>query len=126
VDPHGVTLGEFSTWHRGLRRCLALADRAGEAQLRASALGLQALAAVGRGQASSALRLAREALRTKVAARDWFGTALLLEVLAWVALADDDHVRTAILLGAAEGMWRTARVVTPPSIGPLAAAVTAG
>jgi predicted ATPase/DNA-binding CsgD family transcriptional regulator len=103
-----------------LRRCLALAERAGESQLRASALSLQALGAVRRGQASSALRLAREGLRTKVAAGDWFGAAFLLEVLAWVALADDDPARTAILLGAAEGMWAHAGV-TPASMGPLAA-----
>jgi non-specific serine/threonine protein kinase len=103
-----------------LRRCLALADRAGESQLRASALALQALGALRRDQALSALGLAREGLRTKVAAGDWFGAAFLLEVLAWVALADDDPARTAILLGAAEGMWRNAGV-TPASMGPLAA-----
>jgi predicted ATPase/DNA-binding CsgD family transcriptional regulator len=104
-----------------LRRCLALADRAGESQLRASALALQALRALRRDHVSTALRLAREGLRTKVAAGDWFGAAILLEVLAWVALADDDPARTAILLGAAEGAWRRAGV-TPPSMGPLAAA----
>ena len=103
-----------------LRRCLALADRVGESQLRASALALQALGALRRGQSSSARRLAREGLRTKVAADDWFGIAFLLEVLAWIALADDDPARTATLLGAAEGMWSKAGV-TPPSIGPLAA-----
>jgi DNA-binding CsgD family transcriptional regulator len=88
--------------------------------LRASALALQALGALRRDQALSALGLAREGLRTKVAAGDWFGAAFLLEVLAWVALADDDPARTAILLGAAEGMWRNAGV-TPASMGPLAA-----
>lgn len=100
-----------------LRRCLTLADRAGESQLRAYALGLQALGALRRDQASSARWLAREGLRIKVAAADWCGAAFVLEVLAWVALADDDPVRSAILLGAAEGMRRNAGV-TPASMGP--------
>ena len=102
-----------------LRRCLAIAERAGESQLRASALALRALGALRRGQTSSTLRLAREGLRTKVAAGDRFWAAFLLEVLAWVALADDDPARTAVLLGAAEGMWRKAGA-SPASMAPLA------
>jgi len=103
-----------------LRRCVALCDRAGESQLRATALALQALGALRRDQPSSALRLAREGLRTKVAAGDWCGVAFLLEVLAWVALAEPDPARSAILLGAAEGMRANAGV-TPPSMDPLIA-----
>ena len=104
-----------------LRRCLTLTDRAGEAQLRASALALQSLGSLRRGRTSSAAWLAREALRTKGAAGDRLGAACLFEVLASVALADDHPVRAAILLGAAERMWRAAGV-SPPSVGPLAAA----
>ena len=102
-----------------LRRCLTLSERAGEGELRAYALALQSLGALRRDQVSTALRLAREGMRTEVAAGDWFGAALLLEVLAWVALADDDTARTATLLGAAEGIWSKSGG-PPASIGPVA------
>ena len=93
---------------RALHRCVALCDRAGESQVRASALALLSLDALVRGEVSHASALAHEALRSKVEVGDRFAVAFLLEVIAWVALADDDPVRTAILVGAAERIWRTA------------------
>jgi non-specific serine/threonine protein kinase len=104
---------------QAVRRCTALADRAGDSQLHASAQALQALGALERHQPARALTLARESLRVKAEVEDWSAVAFLLEVLAWVALADDDPVRTAILVGAAERLWRQVGVV-PDDLGPLA------
>ncbi len=102
-----VLAGRGDEADRALRRCIAFCDHAGESQVRASALALRALDALGRGAVSDASALAHEALRSKVEAGDRFAVALLLEVIGWVALTDDDPVRTAILVGAAERMWRT-------------------
>ena len=102
-----------------LRRCVVMAQRAGESQVRASALGLQALTALDRDQATSALTRANEALQSKVEVGDWFAVAFLVEVLASVALAHDDPVRAATLLGAADGMWRRMGL-DPALLGPLA------
>ena len=102
-----------------LRRCVALTERAGESQLRASALGLLALGALDRSQASNALALAHEALESKAEVENWFAVAFLVEVLAWVALTEKEPVRAAVLLGAAEAMWRRMGL-SPALLGPLA------
>lgn len=105
---------------KALRRCLTLAERAGDLQVSASALALQGLDALRREEVSSASTLARKALSRKAEVGDTFAVAFLLELLAWVAVADDDPRRTAILLGAAGSVWRTVGL-TPAVMSPLAA-----
>ena len=101
---------------RALRRCVALCERAGEGQLRATALAVEAAVARSEGRDASALLLAREALRAKAGTGDWVTIALVLEV---VATGSDDRARGAVLLGAADRGWRRAGV-TPATLGPLA------
>ena len=101
---------------RALRRCVALCERAGEGQLRATALALEAAVARSDGRDTSALLLAREALRAKAGTGDWVTTAVVLEVIATVS---EDPVRGAVLLGAADHAWRRVGV-TPTSLGPFA------
>jgi non-specific serine/threonine protein kinase len=114
-----VLAGRTDDAERALRRCLTLADRAGDSQTRASALGVRALGALSAGETCTALTAARTALRSKVEIGDWFAVALLLELVAWVALSEDDPVRAAVLLGAAARLWRQVGL-TPASMGPLA------
>ncbi len=117
----GVTrgvAGRGDDAEQALRRCVAVAGRAGDSQVRASGLALQALGALEREEVSSASALAREAFRTKLEVGDGLAVASLLEVLAWVATADDDPARSALLLGAAERRWRNAGV-PPGGVGPL-------
>ena len=101
---------------RALRRCVALCQRAGEGQLRAAAQALEAAVARIEGRESTALLLAREALRAKVGTGDWVTTAVVLEV---VATASEDPARGAVLLGAADHAWRRVGVA-PASLGPFA------
>jgi non-specific serine/threonine protein kinase len=55
---------------------------------------------------AQALAYGRESLRLRQALHDAYGAGSGLEVLAWIAAADHDHVRSARLLGAADEQWR--------------------
>jgi predicted ATPase/DNA-binding NarL/FixJ family response regulator len=98
--------GREDVAEEALHRCVVLTDRAGESQLRAWALGLRALGALDRGRTSTARAWAEEALASKADVGDRVAVPFLSEVLAWVATAEEDPARAAVLLGAAGRMWR--------------------
>ena len=77
-------------------------------------MALEAAVARSEGRDTSALLLAREALRAKAGTGDWVTTAVVLEVIATVS---EDPARGAVLLGAADQAWRRVGIA-PTSLGP--------
>jgi predicted ATPase/DNA-binding CsgD family transcriptional regulator len=66
-----------------------------------------ALYALALPDPAQALSDGRECLRLGLALQDAYSVASGLELLAWIAAADQDHRRAARLLGAADEQWRT-------------------
>ncbi|MFI0980986.1 AfsR/SARP family transcriptional regulator [Streptomyces sp. NPDC021093] len=73
----------------------------------AYALYVQALAEWAGGDRAVAARHARECLRMKWGFRDRLGTAMIIDLLGWIAAADGNGYRAAVLLGAAAEEWNT-------------------
>ncbi len=78
---------------------------AGEQWVRSYALSTLALAEWESGRTAEAAGHAREALRIKRTFYDLLGTALSVELLAWVAAADGACERAAMLLGGTDRIW---------------------
>ncbi|GGO90273.1 ATP-binding protein [Wenjunlia tyrosinilytica] len=95
-DPRAAAIGE---------ECLTLCEGAQAHWSRSYALWALGLHVWRQGEPRHAAELLRDALRTRLAMHDGWGTALCLEVLAWTAASDDQGKRGAELLGAAEEMW---------------------
>jgi predicted ATPase/DNA-binding CsgD family transcriptional regulator len=87
------------------RRCVALTEPKGEVYMRSFALAILGVLALAEGDTKAATRKLHEALRFKRELGDLLGTALILEFLAWTAVADDQGERAATLLGAAGSVW---------------------
>ncbi len=68
------------------------------------------LAAWRRGDLDRATELEEQCLRLQARAGERMGTALCLEVLAWIAASGRQHERAAVLLGAAAGLLRSMSV----------------
>ena len=103
----GLTLsfgGDAQAAADAQREVVVLTARAGEDQLRSSALGMLALDALVRGAAADAAAQAREALVAKRALGDRFGEAFLL-TLRGCAAATEGPEQATVLLGAAESLW---------------------
>jgi len=86
-------------------RCVALTESRGEVYMRSYALAILGVLALAEGDTTAATQKLHEALRLKRELRDLLGTALILEFLAWTAVADNEGERAATLLGAAGSVW---------------------
>ncbi|MGC5016121.1 ATP-binding protein [Streptosporangium sp. DT93] len=95
--PSSVAAGE---------RCLALCETHGEGWHRAYAMMALGVGVWRQGDARRAAELERESLRFNRSLDDLLGTGVNLEVLAWIAAAEGDHVRAARLLGVLEKIWQ--------------------
>jgi DNA-binding CsgD family transcriptional regulator len=86
-------------------RAIALAERRGERWSRSYALWAAGFVARARGDLATASTLTRAALEIQRGFSDHPGTALMIELLAWIAAADGEHRHAARLLGAIRSIW---------------------
>ena len=85
---------------------LAVCESRGELFLRASILWALGLSALASGDLTTAEEREQQALRCAWKLRDELASAMSLEVLAWTEAALGRGPQAAILLGAAESIWR--------------------
>ncbi|GAA3038751.1 ATP-binding protein [Streptosporangium longisporum] len=95
--PNSISFGE---------RCLELCDAHGEGWHRAYTMMALGVAVWRQGDARRAIELEKESLRFNRSIDDLLGTGVNLEVLAWIAAAEGDHLRAARLLGVLERIWQ--------------------
>ncbi|MFF5965205.1 ATP-binding protein [Streptomyces collinus] len=86
------------------RRALALSEASGDRIAQSYTLWALGCGAWGRGDTESATVLIRASLEIQRDFRDYFGTARLLEVLAWTTASCGDAERGARLLGAVQAL----------------------
>jgi len=84
---------------------LALCERHGEQWSRAYVHYAQSLAAWKLGDVTQASTHSKDSLRVMHAFNDTFGTALLVDQLAWIAESAGESTQAAVLLGAADEIW---------------------
>jgi len=84
----------------------ALCDRYGDRWVLGALHGMLARCRYRLGDLALATSHARESLRISRGFGDTTLTATAVEVLAWLAAAQDRHEAAAVLLGAADPMWR--------------------
>ncbi|MFE3059844.1 protein kinase [Nocardia sp. NPDC059239] len=89
------------------RMILSVTEACGESVFRSSALWGLGVAAWRQGEQSRAIELLEDALRINRPMRSTLVAAMSLEVLSWVAGADGDAERAAVLMGATEGLQRS-------------------
>ncbi|MGW1786125.1 ATP-binding protein [Streptomyces sp. NPDC002143] len=103
------------------RQVVAAAEAHGERWIRAQALLELSLGAWLRyGDREAAMAQAWAVLEIQRGFNDYFGVALMLELLAWIAASDGDHQRAAGLLGAVRGLRRDTGIAIAAFV-PLAA-----
>lgn len=90
--------------------CLAVAKPHGETWVSSYSLWALGLDALATGDLVTATTYEQEALRVSWGLRDYFGSALRIEALSWVAAAENRPERSALLLGCAEVIWRRIRI----------------
>ncbi|MFK0154755.1 ATP-binding protein [Streptomyces sp. NPDC090493] len=100
------------------RHALDLAEAHGERWGRAQALLALGHDACLRGDRDAGMALARSGLEAQQGFNDYFGTAILLEILAWAAAAHGDQQRAARLLGAVRSLCRGVGSTALSAIGP--------
>ncbi|MET8759963.1 LuxR C-terminal-related transcriptional regulator [Lentzea sp. NPDC004782] len=83
----------------------ALCEQRGERWVRAWTLYAMALPERMRGQTAQARKHVRQALQELHAFNNIRGTVFLVERLAWIAAADGEGERAAVLLGVAHRLW---------------------
>ncbi|MFG2129285.1 ATP-binding protein [Streptomyces sp. NPDC048751] len=88
------------------RRAVAAAEEHGERGCRSYALWALGHDAWVRGDTASALTFTRAGLEIQRGFNDYAGTALMLELLAWITASDGDRARAGRLLGAIRALWR--------------------
>ncbi|WP_371584251.1 LuxR C-terminal-related transcriptional regulator [Streptomyces sp. NBC_01314] len=88
------------------RQAVATAQAYGERWTRAYALWVLGLDAWVHGDQEAATGLTRAGLAIQQGFNDHVGAALLLELLAWISAARDDHERAGRLLGTVRALWR--------------------
>lgn len=88
------------------RHAVAVAQAHGEGLNRTYALYVLGLDAWVRGDLAAATELACAGLEIQRGFNDHLGAALLLELLAWISAARDDHDRAGRLLGTVRTLWR--------------------
>ena len=99
-----VALGRYDDALRHLREARDLAERAGGDWVAAGSRVQLGILAVLRGSLDEARPLLEEALDLSLAARSTPFVTLCLAAYAWLAFADGDPYRAALLEGAAEGL----------------------
>ncbi|MGW6056760.1 AfsR/SARP family transcriptional regulator [Streptomyces sp. NPDC055189] len=100
-----VFIGEPSRAIELCRKARGICDAHDEKWTLAYALYVQAFAEWARGDRAVAARHARKCLRMKRDFRDSLGIAMIVDLLGWIAAADGESYRAAVLLGAAEEGW---------------------
>ncbi|WP_020574125.1 ATP-binding protein [Actinopolymorpha alba] len=84
----------------------AICERRGERWIHSYVLFDLALAEWQTGRLAEAAAHARDSLRIKRSFNDLLGMALIIDLLAWIAAAEGEATRAAVLLGAAHRMWQ--------------------
>ncbi|MEV5712021.1 LuxR C-terminal-related transcriptional regulator [Actinoallomurus sp. NPDC052274] len=87
------------------QECLAVSDLFGERWARAYATMALGVEAWRQGDIRYARELEQESLRFHRALDDPLGSGVSMEVLCWIAVAEEDHKRAARLVGALETVW---------------------
>ncbi|MGW1028236.1 ATP-binding protein [Streptomyces sp. NPDC002577] len=87
-------------------RAIALSEQLGERWTRSYALYALGLRAWAHGELDSATALARAGLQIQRGFNDHVGTAVLIELLAWIAASKKEFGHAARLLGAIRSIWR--------------------
>lgn len=101
--------GDPAAGRVALRKLITLTEPAGELLYQAMAYGGLAILEVDfLGDADAAADAALQSLRIDLAIGARLGTALQVELLAWVADRQGDHRRAATLFGAATPLWNQA------------------
>ncbi|MGW0838775.1 ATP-binding protein [Streptomyces sp. NPDC002787] len=88
------------------RRAVATAEAHGERWSRSYALWALGHDAWVRGDPEAGTDLARAGLDIQRGFNDYVGTALMMELLAWITASRGDHRRAARLLGSIRSLWR--------------------
>ena len=88
------------------RELLALTESHGEFFLRSYALWALSLWYLGHGDLGQARELAQESVRLRQRINDRTGDAMSREALAWIAAAQGEYERAAVLLGSAAKLFR--------------------
>jgi tetratricopeptide (TPR) repeat protein len=101
-----TALGHYDDALRHLREARDLAERVGDDWFAAGVLVQLGILNVVRGSLDDARPLLEEALDLSLAARSTSFVTLCLAGYAWLAFADGDPDRAALLEGAAEGLRR--------------------
>ncbi|WP_125727473.1 helix-turn-helix transcriptional regulator [Kibdelosporangium aridum] len=90
-----------------LDECRNMCARLGERWVLSWALGNVGIAWWAAGNRQQALVCLCDALRVKRHVIDQFGYAVCVDLLSWVAAAEGDWTRAAVLQGAANKMWES-------------------
>jgi non-specific serine/threonine protein kinase len=99
------TLGDTERAMALYQECIATCQARGEHWMRARGLWLRAFARWLQHDLPQVTTNARDALRLNGALRDQVGVAWCVEMLAWVAAAEDDAQRAAVLFGMGDTLW---------------------
>jgi len=105
-----TALGEDDAAQACCEELLEITTQRREVWHRGYALWTYSFAMLRRGELERADELAREALRLKRQMDDPVGAIWCLYTLAWIAADEHDHVRAAVVLGAATTLQRTLRI----------------
>lgn len=105
-----AALGDAVLAERCHRRCAEITEPRDEVHLRSFSLWGCGLATLRAGDTARALELERDALRLKHLLGDQLGTALAVEVIAWIEVAEGRGERAATMLGATERLWSAMRM----------------
>ena len=89
------------------RRAIMLSERVGERLFRSYALWALGFDAWVRAELAEATALTRAALLIQQGFNDHPGTALMIELLAWISASEGEFGRAGRLLGALRAIWRT-------------------
>ncbi len=99
------------------QQVLSITEACGESLFRSSALRDIGIGAWRQGERPRAIELVENALRLNRRMGSPVNAAMSLEALAWMVVDGGDAERAAVLLGAAQGLWRS--VGNPASIVPM-------
>ncbi|MFF3373992.1 ATP-binding protein [Streptomyces sp. NPDC002680] len=97
ADPHAERTG---------RLAVTTAEEHGERWSRSYALWALGHDAWVHGDADSGTALTRAGLDIQQGFNDYVGTALMMELLAWITASQGDHARAARLLGSVRSLWQ--------------------
>jgi len=100
-----ATLGDTERAVALCQECIALCQARGEQWARSWGLRHLAFARWLQHDLPQVIAHTKEALRLKSALNDQVGVAWCVEMLAWVAAAEDDAQRAAVLFGMGDTLW---------------------